>query len=435
MIDRARVAIGGVAAWRWALYLDAALGGIYTVLVGVTVLTGVILWAGGGAWELGLLSALTTGGGLLVVATRRLQRRLTSPKDLTRIGWTAARVAWLPLAILLAFLAFDPAINRSIALPVVLATTFVAAAFAGIGNVTWYSWCAALVPAPVRGTFLAGRAQALSVASLVALPLVGLLLDASRARQADALGFAVVISATTLCAVVGWRVLSTVPPRVAAEGEVGGTFNQRPRGAAISAERFALFTVVFQAGVYLSAPFFQAYALQRLGMSFGLIMNLQVVAQIVPIATLGLWGNLIDRVGIRLPLGLCSLGKCVVPLCYLVASPTHWWPVVFVYLLSVLDAGITVTNGAAFAEIAAGPQGSARVVHLNVLTSIAASVTPLIAGYFVGNLSLPGVDFLVVAFILSAVGRALSGIILLVPERPRAPRRARAATPRPIPSE
>lgn len=430
MIARARLGLVSIPAWRWALYFDGAIGGIYTVLVGGTVLTGVILWAGGGAWELGLLSALTTGGGLLVVLTRRLQNRFRSHKELTRIGWTAARAAWLPLAILLGALAFDRSIDRSIALPLVLATAFAAAAFGGIGNVTWYSWCAALIPSSERGAFLAGRAQALSVASLLALPLIGVVLDASHARQADALGFAIALSANALCAAFGWRLLSAAPASVATGDARRHSDAKRPTSGGISAHRFALFTVVFQAGVYLSAPFFQAYALERLGMSLGTLLNLQVIAQIIPILTLGFWGRLSDRIGARLPLGLCSLGKCVVPLCYLVATPASWWPVFLVYILSVLDAGITVTNGTAFADIAAGPQGGARVVQLNLLTSIAASITPVVAGYLVGNVTIAGTDLLVVAFILSAVGRALSGIILLAPERPRRVRHLRLAPSR-----
>lgn len=425
MIARARLGLVSIPAWRWALYFDGAIGGIYTVLVGGTVLTGVILWAGGGAWELGLLSALTTGGGLLVVLTRRLQNRFGSHKELTRIGWTAARAAWLPLAILLGLLAFDRSIDRSIALPLVLLTAFAAAAFGGIGNVTWYSWCAALIPSSERGGFLAGRARALSVASLLSLPLIGVLLDATHAHQADALGFAVALSANALCAAFGWRLLSTPPASVAHDEARQGSRGKRPPSGGISAHRFALFTIVFQAGVYLSAPFFQAYAMERLGMSLGTLLNLQVIAQILPILTLGFWGRLSDRIGTRLPLGLCSLGKCVVPLCYLVATPVSWWPVFLVYVLSVLDAGITVTNGAAFADIAAGPQGGARVVQLNLLTSIAASITPVVAGYLVGNVTIAGTDLLVVAFVLSAVGRALSGIILLAPERARRARRAR----------
>src|SRR5579871_626064 len=94
-----RKALGIHPTWRTALYVDAGLGGAYTVFVGGTVLTGAVLWAGGGGFELGLISAFTTAGGLVVLLMNRLQRRIKSHRDLTRITWTASRAVWLPVAI------------------------------------------------------------------------------------------------------------------------------------------------------------------------------------------------------------------------------------------------------------------------------------------------------------------------------------------------
>src|SRR6185437_17003361 len=90
-----------VPSWRRALYWDGMIGGIYAVTIGGTVQTGIILWAGGGAFDLGLLSALTTGGGFIVLLMRYLERRYGSHKALTRYGWTTARVIFLPLVIFL----------------------------------------------------------------------------------------------------------------------------------------------------------------------------------------------------------------------------------------------------------------------------------------------------------------------------------------------
>jgi hypothetical protein len=148
-------------------------------------------------------------------------------------------------------------------------------------------------------------------------------------------------------------------------------------------------------------------------------MNLQILSQVIPILTLGWWGQVVDRVGLRLPLGVCSLAKGVVPLCYLVSTPTAWWPVVLVYVLSVLDAGITIANGSAMAHLADGHHGSARIAHLSLLTSFTASVTPFVAGYFVALGQVGGLDILFLLFVLSALGRAGSGLILIAPERPR----------------
>jgi MFS family permease len=351
---------------------------------------------------------------------------------LTQMTWTAARASWLPLAILLAVVALFLPGQRSLVLPVLLVTAFVAAAFAGVGNVTWYGWLAHLIPSDQRGTFLAQRAQWLSFASLLSLPIVGLILDRSRLVALDGLGFAVVLASSGVCAVLGWRLLSAVPAATPPPVATGKPKIRHHRGA-ISSERLALYTGVWQVAVYLSAPFFQAYSIARLGMSFSVLTDLQVLAQIIPILTLGLWGRVVDRIGLRLPLALCSLGKGVVPICYLLASREVWWPIILVNVLSVLDAGITVANAAAFAHMADSPHGAARIAHLNVLISVAASITPIVAGVLVAQRQIGGIEVLLVLFVLSGVGRAASGIILLLPERPRRRRVIRSTTGVPAP--
>ena len=423
MLKRTRAIVGAIPFWRWALYADGALGGIYAVLVGGAVLTGLVLWAGGGAFELGVLSALTTGGGLLVVLTRRLQRRLGSHKRMTRLSWTLARAVWLPLVFVLASTAFGHETGlKPVVLPLLFLTVFLSAAFAGIGNVTWFGWCAELVPASERGGFLATRAQWVSFASLVTFPVIGWLFNQTHARQVDSLGFAAALALSGIAAVIGWAILGRVPTLIPATPNAQLIKKSAPHGS-VSAPRLAVYTVVFQVAVYFSAPFMQAWALDRLGLSLGTLLSLQVIAQIVPILTLGLWGKLVDRIGLRLPLGVCSLLKAVVPLCYIVSTPTAWWPLIFTYVTSFLDAGILVATNAAYASLAGERNGNAQVIHLNILTSIAASVTPLIVGYLVGHLTIGTIDLLAVMFVISAVGRGLSGIVLLVPERPRPLRR------------
>lgn len=421
-----------VPAWRRALYLDGALGGIYTVLTGGTVLTGLILWAGGGGFTLGLLSALTTAGGLIVLLLRPLQRRFHSHKGLTVASWIAARAAWVPLAVALVVIASTRPEARGAFVPLTLATVLVASALAGIGNVTWYSWLSQLVPREHRGTFLAQRTQWLSAAALVSLPIVGFILDESHRLSVEWLGFAVVLGLSGFTAAFGLRLFQQVPASLPTEPTDPAQEQRRHHGT-ISSDRFAWYTGVFQVAVYLSAPFFQAYALQRLNMSFSVLMDLQIVSQVIPILTLGLWGTVVDRFGLRLPLGLCSLFKAAVPLCYLVASPQAWWPVVGVYVLSVLDAGITVANGSTLAHMADGRHGAARIAHLNVLISMTASVTPILAGVIAGQGVIVGVDAFVVLFVLSAVGRGASGVILLLPERPRRRRLFRSDLPVPRP--
>jgi hypothetical protein len=350
---------------------------------------------------------------------------------MTQLTWTGARLVWLPMAVLLGLLGVLAPGWRAVVLPFLLLTVLATAAIGGIGNVSWYSWLAHLIPAEKRGEFIAQRARWLSLASLVSLPIVGLVLDQARGLGQDALGFALVLGTCFLCGVVGWRFLSGVPAvvHVPVAPNVGKAHHH---AGAISPGRLALYTVVWQVAVYLSAPFFGAYSLGRLGMSFSVLMNLQILSQVVPILTVGWWGGVVDRVGLRLPLGLCSLGKAVVPLCYLAASPTFWWPIVLANVLSVLDAGISVANGSAFAHMAGGAHGSARVAHLNVLISVAASVTPLLAGALVAQKSIGGFDLLAVLFVLSGLGRGASGIILLLPERAK-PRRFRSRVAIPAP--
>lgn len=415
VLKRARYGISSTPGWQWLLYADGGIGGLYVILTGGTVMTGLILWLRGGAFDLGLLSALTTGGGLLVIATRRLQVRYNSNKNLTKVTWVATRALWLPLAlVLLAPLLVGSGLSPALLMAILMATVFVTSAVGNIGNVTWFGWCAELIPASKRGGFLAQRAQWVSVASLVALPLVGLWLDETHAHQLDGLGFAAALALNGILAIAGWELMGRVPAAVAAPPETSVVTKSQTSGA-VSGQRLAIYTVIFQVGVYFSAPFMQAWAIDRLGMSLGTLLNLQIVAQVIPILTLGLWGTVVDRLGIRLPLGVCSLAKAVVPIFYIMSSHTVLWPFYLTYLLSVLDAGILVANNAAFAALAGQPQGSAQVVHLSLLISIFASITPLIVGYLIAHVAIGTLDILAIMFVISAIGRGLSGIVLLMP--------------------
>ncbi|HEX5415729.1 MAG TPA: MFS transporter, partial [Chloroflexota bacterium] len=364
-IGRGRAAFGEVPAWRRALYWDGTIGGIYAVIFGGTVQTGIILWAGGGAFDLGLLSALTTGGGFIVLLMRLLERRYGTHKRLTRDGWTLARVAFLPLAIFLVLAGYFGAVGRPLTVPLMLLIVLLSAAAGAVGNVAWYSWVARLVPSAERGGFIAQRSRWTSVAALILFPIVGWVLDQGTALHHEGLAFASVLILPVLTGVVGWRLLNQVPDAIAAPPSTAPV--RRRRHSTVPVGRFAVYNVVYQIAVYFSAPFFQAYALERLGFSFSLLTELQVVAQIFSIITLVWWGQIIDRIGLKLPLAVCSIGKGLVPLCYILATKEVWWPVIGAYVLSVLDAGINTGTGTAFAEISSGHHGSARVAHLNLL--------------------------------------------------------------------
>ncbi|MHB1005016.1 MAG: MFS transporter [Chloroflexota bacterium] len=408
--------MSSVPLWRRAVYADGALGGVYAVLIGSPVLTGLILWAGGGPLELGLLSALTTGGSILVLGVPRLQRRSGSHKPLTRVAWTAGWALWLPLALYLAVLPFSSLPSGPMVISLLLATAFVSAALVGTGNVAWSTWVAHLLPSANRGSFLAQQTRWLSLAGLFALPAVGYVLDETKLAHRDALGFAAVLAAPGLCAAAGWRLLGEVP---AGRVESDSARVQRARGFdEVSVQELVRYTVLWQVSLYLAAPFLQAYALGRLGLSFSTIMYLQILALILPVLTLGWWGRIIDRRGLRAPLAVCSIGRAPVPLFFLMATGDAWWPVIGAYLLSVLDAGLTIANGTALANVAEGSSGSAGVAHLTVLTSVAASVTPVVAGFLLSQFPSAPIDLLAVLFVLSALGRATSGALLLRIKRP-----------------
>lgn len=416
MLRRARSLLLGAPAWRRALYVDGALAGINSAVVGGTVLTGLVLWAGGGAFELGLLSALTTGGGLFVLAIHRVQQRLRTNRQLTTVTWTAAWAAWLPLAIVLGLIALLGGAGRVLAIPLLLITAFVSAALIGIGNISWSGWIGQLVPRAHRGGFIAQQARCLSLAALVALPIIGYLLDRAQVVRFEALVFALLAGVPALLALARWRLLGSVPETQAEQPAVG------PRRLArafelIPAGRMAAYTIIWQVSVYMAAPFFQAFSLDRLKMSFSELMYLQVLAQIIPVLTLGWWGGIVDRVGIRMPLALCTIGKALVPVCYLLATPTAWWPVIGAFALSVLDAGLTISINSAYTQLAEGRNGSARVAHISIITSLSASITPVVAGFLVSSVHIGSLDLFVVLFGCSAVGRAVSALPLILPRR------------------
>lgn len=386
---------------------------LFNACVGGAVMTAWALHLGAGTLVIGLLGALPLAAQVLQLPAAWLTHRL-GYRRVAITAITASRLVWLPLAAL-------PVVDLSAAARLQLyVTVFALAAVLGVvGNNAWTAWMGDLVPGSIRGRFFSRRTVYLSLAGTVASLAAGVLLDACVPRgwkEQTLAGLVVVAAGIAAVSVVlllrqadpsdgrrdtGWRWSGLATPL---------------RDA--TARPFLRYLLAWNAAVGLSAGFFSLHMLQTLGTGFALAAAHGVAVALVRIASAPLWGRMVDRIGGRPVLQVCSAGIVLVPAIWLFATPHRLWPLA---LEAALAGALWGGHGIAAMDLTLGlsprPQRAFYVAVFAAAGGVGFAVASVLAGALAWRL--PS-DFSVLGqpwtslhllFLLSSVGRALAAVL------------------------
>jgi MFS family permease len=285
-------------------------------------LTGFALLLGAGPFELGVLGALPFVSQLFQFVGAYLEERLGNRRALT--VWTAAisRSLWA----LIAALPFLPALGAG-ALAIFILLLALSQALIGIAANAWTSWMSDLVPPRQRGSYFGVRNTICSVSAMASTWLAGQLLDSYRAAGDDAAGYAIIFGASLALALAGLVALSfqAEPPTTRkARVNVRELFSAplrhpRFRTLSVAAGGWAVVTGI-------SGPFFNAYGIQSLGLSYTMLALFGVATSAVSIITQPYIGRLQDRLGDRVVLIGSVLGASLLPWGWVLSTPTFLLP-------------------------------------------------------------------------------------------------------------
>ncbi len=392
--------------------VEGALSNIHVNITAGVFLTGFALLLGAGDFELGLLTALPFIGQLFQFVGAYLEEQLGERRRLVVLSAGISRSLWAIIA-LLPFLAGLGQARLAIFI-VVLA---VAQALLGIAGNAWTSWMSDLVPPRQRGRYFGVRNTVCSISAMISVWLAGRALDYYGGAPT---GYALIFGVAVLSAVAGVLVLrrQPEPPMRRQERMRFSTLFSAPLRHRPFRE-LSLAATGWSVAIGVALPFFHAYAIQNLKLSFATLAIFAVITSAVTLVSQPLVGRLQDRYGDRPVLIVSVFGAIVLPLGWVIATPTFLAPLwLNVALSGVFWPGITQGLINLVMDRSPAEGRGAYVACYGALTGIATFVASLIGGVIAGSLGTTIIelgpltlDHYSILFVVSSVGRAIMAVV------------------------
>ncbi|MBV6459117.1 MAG: hypothetical protein HONBIEJF_02258 [Fimbriimonadaceae bacterium] len=300
--------------------LDSAFATAFATLVSGTFLVGFIRHLGGGDAWIGILAAVPSLCGILQIPGSIYGRRFLTYKHFVLPGGLTWRLFYLPLIVL----AFVPWPNE-LRLFLLLICVAIASAATQFVNPIYTDWLAEMVPTNSRGWFFSRRnAIAAAIGSATGL-VAGLVLDAFRRANMEAVGFGTLFIAAAIFSAVSFALYVRMTDRVR-PNPIPATLREGLRAFKVPLmdrdfRPVLLFLAIFVLGQSFAGNLFAAFALESLDMSFT-VLQISGVAHAAGMVTSGkVWGYLGDKYGNKPIIAILAVGIAFSPACWLFCVP------------------------------------------------------------------------------------------------------------------
>jgi MFS family permease len=351
-------------------------GVAFSVMVGIgeSYLPAFVLALGMGEVASGLIATIPLlAGGFL---------QLTAPLG---VRWLGSHRRWAALCATIQASMFIPLVAGALSgkIPAFLVFLIAAVYWASgmaVGPV-WNVWVERLVPATVRTRFFARRTSATNLGVLAGLLAGGLVLDHVSIYTIPLFGFAILFAVAGVSRFSSAGMLrSQSEPRLPAmphePREVIGLMRRFPRG---QGGALLTYMLVLTLTVTIASPYFTAFMLHQLEMSYSAYMSLLATALAAKVVTLPLVGRLARRFGLRPILRAAWWGTAVVPALWLVSGSYPYLVGLQVFAGAAWGAHELVTFLLLFEMIGAEERGTLLTVY-NLGNAIASAGGSLLGG-------------------------------------------------------
>ncbi|MEI7646058.1 MAG: MFS transporter [Chloroflexales bacterium] len=403
---------------RRGLRLSIWEGAVATVHISITgtiggsvFLTGFAMLLGASNFQLGLLGALPFIGQLFQFVGAYLEARVGNRRGLVFSAALAGRLLWA-LLLALPFMSFLGGAQLAVFF-VGLACSY---ALNGIAGNAWLSWMSDLVPAGQRGSYFGVRNTVAALAAMASTFLAGRALDGARAQGQELIGYALIFGVAVLASVGAAALIARQPePPIQPKGAV-------PLGELLSGplrdrgfRTFVAANVGWAIATGVATPFFNAYGLSTLKLSFS-ALTLQAIVTIAVSLVFGpLVGRLQDTYGYRRVLVACIIGTLPLPWGWVLATPTNIIPLWLTSIFSgVFWPGINQGMVNVLMDRAPADHRSAAMASFSAITGVGTLAAGLVGGTLatlianaeltIGPVHIVGLAFL---FVLSSLLRVL----------------------------
>ncbi|NTU79353.1 MAG: MFS transporter [Chloroflexales bacterium] len=402
---------------RRALRVSIVEGAVATVHISITgaiggsvFLTGFAMLLGASSFQLGLLGALPFIGQLSGFLGAYLEERVGNRRGLVLYAALAGRLVWA-LLLALPFLSFLGGAQ----LAVFFLGLGCSYALNGVAGNAWLSWMSDLVPPRERGSYFGVRNTVAAIAAMAVTYLAGYTLDVMRGRGAETLGYALIFGVALLSAFGAAALIARQgePPlrpkeRVSLPEMLSAPLSDRPFRAFVAAN----VGWAFVTGI--ATPFFNAYGLTTLQLSFATLGLTAVVTSAVSLVFAPLVGRLQDKLGYRKVLVACVIGTVVLPWGWVLSTPENIVPLWLTAIFSgVFWPGLNQGLANVMMDRAPADHRGAAIAAFGAITGIGTLVAGLVGGVIatvaagaqlaLGPVMLTG---LALIFVLTSLGRA-----------------------------
>jgi MFS family permease len=395
--------------------IEGLLSNIHVSITAGAFLTGFALLLGAGAFELGVIGALPFVSQLFQFVGAYLEERRGERRRITALTAGISRGLWVLIA-LLPFVGM-PAVARMALFMLLLIGS---QALIGITANAWTSWMTDLVPARQRGQYFGFRNTVASVTAIASTWVAGAVLDHFRAVGQEPAGYALIFGGAVIAALAGVVVLLRQPepqlsrrPRVRASELFSAPLRER------SFLTMSLLATGWSLATGIAGPFFNAYGIQTLQLSFTLLAQFAIATSAVSIVTQPLIGRLQDRYGTKTVMIISMLGVSPLPWGWIFSTQANqvplwitsilagvFWPGISQGLVNLVMERAPAVGRGAFVAFFGAVQGLGTFGAglLGGLIAVAIGAGQLA----IGPLSLTQYTFL---FVVSSIGRLVMALL------------------------
>lgn len=407
---------------RRALRVSIVEGAVANINISITgaiggsvFLTGFALLLGANSFQLGIMGALPFIGQLFQFVGAYLEERIGNRRALVLYGSLFGRLIW-GLLLALPFMSFLGGAQIGIFF-VGLGLTY---ALNGISGNAWLSWMSDLVPPRQRGRYFGLRNTVGAIAAMAATFVAGRALDVASAQGQEAFGYAVIFGVSVLAALGAAALVAQQgepPLKPKARVNVAEMFGAPLRDVPFRAFIFACLGWAFATGI--AAPFFNAYGLNALKLSYSVLGLQAIVTSAVSLVFGPLAGRLQDKYGNRRVLVGCIVGTVLLPWGWVFSTPDNILPLWLTAIFSgVFWPGLNQGVYNMLMELAPAEHRGASMAAHSAITGVGTLAAGLAGGVLATALASAQISLGPVAvvgmaslFVLTSLGRAAMAFV------------------------
>jgi len=364
------------------IILSAAVGQfLFAAQFGVAF-TGYASSLGAGEFAFGVITALPVLASLVQIPASYLAVKTGRFKSIFLVGGIIQRVAWIVIAFI-PFL-FHIQDSRLWALIVLVALASMSGSFVAITHMTLMG---SVIPMGVRGRYITTRQKVNMAFGLIAGLSIAFALDYIPGFLGYTIVFGVGGVAGLIDILMYARVsFSSIPQQAKNTPMHKGIRDCFTRPIM---RNYLIFWAFWSFAINLSAPFFNKYAIDVLGISYmNLIIFGQITSQVMALLVISRWGVILDRYGSVPTMMVSSIVSTLVGFVWLFAVPGVVWPIL---VFNMIGGMFWCANDACmvnmqFSHTPSEERSTALAVYA-VITSLAAAAALIVGGAVLETLS------------------------------------------------